>query len=69
MLTLCISTAIVTNSDDCAEGGGGEGGERPYQELSNMLEHFSRFSEWREVSSLNYGDEQANSGVSSIEFD
>ena len=73
MLTLCISFGVVNSSsegDDCAEGEGGGGGERPYEEFAETLEQFTRFSGWREISSLNYGDQlNACSIVSSIEFD
>ena len=56
--------------DDRAEGEGGERGERPYEEFAETLEQFTRFSSWREISSLNYGDQlNACSIVSSIEFD
>ena len=54
-------------------GGGGEDqpqGDRPYEGFAETLEQFTRFSGWREVSSLNYGDQSnACSIVSSIEFD
>lgn len=50
------------------EGGGG--GEGPYEEFAETLEQFTRFSGWREISSLNYGDQSTTfSIVSSIEFD
>ena len=75
MLTICNYFGVVNSSsegDDRAEGegGGGGGGERPYEEFAETLEQFTRFSGWREISSLNYGDQlNACSIVSSIEFD
>ena len=72
MLTVCISTGIVINSidRDCGLGEGEGERESPYQEFAETLEQFTRFSGWREISSLNYGDQStACSIVSSIEFD
>ena len=44
-------------------------GLKPHEEFSETLDQFTRYSGWRELSSLNYGD-QSNpySIVSSIEF-
>lgn len=47
----------------------GESGLKPYEELSKTLDQFTRYSGWRELSSLNYGDQSdAFSIVSSIDF-
>ena len=44
-------------------------GIHPYEEFSETLHQFTRYSGWRELSSLNYGDQSnAYSIVSSIEF-
>ena len=66
MLTACLWFDVVNNS---SEGEGG-GGERPYEEFAEMLEQFTRFSDWREIASLNYSDQSnACNIVSSVEFD
>ena len=71
MLIVCISFGVVNNSSEGDDHVEGEGeGERPYEEFAETLEQFTRFSGWREISSLNYGDQSnACSIVSSIEFD
>ena len=52
---------------------GDEGGEEeaePYEDFAVTLDQFTKYSTWKEVSSLNYGDQSsACSIVSSIEFD
>ena len=55
------------------ESSGGRHGEteelKTYEEFSETLDQFTRYSSWRELSSLNYGDQSnAYSIVSSIEF-
>ena len=59
--------AGLENKDDAnAEGSEVES----YEEFAATLDQFTRYSGWKEISSLNYGD-QSNSCsiVSSIEFD
>ena len=59
-----------SEGDGHSEGEGEGGGERPYEQFAETLEQFTRFSSWREISSLNYGDQSNTcSIVSSIEFD
>ena len=44
--------------------------ERPYEEFAETLEQFTRFSGWREISSLNYGNQtEVCKIVSSITMD
>lgn len=71
---VCMVFGVVNNSsgegDDCPEGEGDGQGEKPYEDFAETLEQFTRFSGWREISSLNYGDQSNTcSIVSSIEFD
>ena len=68
-----LTVYVIWLVDNSSEGDGhseGEGGERPYDGFAETLEQFTRFSSWREISSLNYGDQTNTcSIVSSIEFD
>ena len=69
-----------SEGDDAVQWEGDEGGEqpcrdagageRPYEEFAETMEHFTRFSGWQEISSLNYGDQSDTCRiVTSIEFD
>ena len=81
MLTLCVCVCVCVcvcgilclTDTDSEDDGGSQGGElepAPYEEFAETLDQFTRFSGWRELSSLNYGDQSsACSIVSSIEFD
>ena len=52
------------------ESSGGRRGLKLYEEVTEVLDQFTRYSGWRELSSLNYGDQSnAYSIVSSVEFD
>ena len=71
---VCVLVVIVVylvglaTSEACDEGGEEEA--EPYEDFAVTLDQFTKYSTWKEVSSLNYGDQSsACSIVSSIEFD
>ena len=70
MLTIHVIWLVDNGSEGDGHSEGEGGGERPYDGFAETLEQFTRFSSWREISSLNYGDQTNTcSIVSSIEFD
>ena len=68
-----VTILVVYGTELETSGDGGEGEEsepEPYEDFAVTLDQFTKYSTWKEVSSLNYGDQSsACSIVSSIEFD